>query len=141
MTVTAAIITAAINGNIRLHSDILYSFIIFRSGGKMQTKRFTKNDDSFICLNCGYEVPPLGYTSRNHCPKCLWSAHVDELPGDRASECGGSLEPVSAVTDPKKGYIIIHRCKKCGAIRRNKAARDDDINLIIKLTAKQVETP
>lgn len=30
---------------------------------------FEKKDASFVCLNCGYAVPPLGYSSRNH-----WSA-------------------------------------------------------------------
>ncbi|MBE6686769.1 MAG: RNHCP domain-containing protein [Ruminococcaceae bacterium] len=109
----------------------------------METKRFSKNDDGFICAHCGAEVKPLGYTSRNHCPICLWSLHVDENPGDRANECRGQMEPVSAVTDPKKGYIIIHRCTKCGAIKRNKAAHEakvqpDDIMKIIKLTAKQI---
>ena len=39
----------------------------------METKRFSKNDSGFICEHCGREVPPLGYTSRNHCPYCLWS--------------------------------------------------------------------
>lgn len=109
----------------------------------METKRFTKNDNSFICQNCGKEVEPLGYTSRNHCPFCLWSVHLDVNPGDRASDCGGLLEPVSAVPDPKKGFIIIHRCTKCGEIRRNKAAHEaknqpDDMKLIIALTAKQI---
>lgn len=109
----------------------------------MDTKRFSKNDSGFICRHCGKEVLPLGYTSRNHCPFCLWSLHVDENPGDRASDCGGELEPVSAVPDARKGYIIIHRCVKCGAIRRNKAAHEakiqpDDIGLILKLTAKQI---
>ena len=28
------------------------------------------------------------------------------------------------------------KCKKCGAIRKNKAAKDDDVDLIIKLSAK-----
>ena len=77
---------------------------------------------------------PLGYTSRNHCPYCLCSRHLDENPGDRASDCGGLMVPIEAQIDPKKGYILIHRCTKCGAIRRNKAARDDDINRIIALT-------
>lgn len=109
----------------------------------METKRFSKNDDSFICAHCGAEVQPLGYTSRNHCPVCLWSLHVDENPGDRANPCRGQMEPVSAVTDPKKGYIIIHRCTKCGEIKRNKAAHEakvqpDDIKKIIALTAKQI---
>ncbi len=110
---------------------------------ELEQKRFTKNDNGFICAHCGREVAPLGYTSRNHCPFCLWSLHVDENPGDRASDCGGGLEPVSAVPDPKKGYIIIHKCVKCGAIRRNKAAHEaktqpDDIGLILRLTANQI---
>ena len=38
--------------------------------------------------------------------------------------------------DSKKGYVIVFRCKRCGAIRRNKAANDDNMDLIIKLTAR-----
>ena len=107
----------------------------------METKRFTKNDSGFICAHCGREVQPLGYTSRNHCPFCLWSLHLDENPGDRASECGGQMEPVRAEPDPKKGFIITHRCTKCGALRRNKAAAEakvqpDDMGKLIRLTAK-----
>ena len=109
----------------------------------MEKKIFTKNDNGFTCKNCGFEVMPLGYSSRNHCPFCLWSLHLDVNPGDRASDCGGQLEPVSALPDPKKGYIIIHRCQKCGEIRRNKAAYDveiqpDDLRKIIALTARQI---
>ena len=113
---------------------------VFSKG--MEVKRFTKNDDGFVCAHCGKEVKPLGYTSRNHCPFCLWSLHVDVNPGDRANTCGGQLEPVSAVPDAKRGYIIIHRCVRCGELRRNKAAHEarvqpDNLSLIIKLTAKQ----
>lgn len=102
----------------------------------MDTKRFTKNDSGFICANCGYEVLPLGYTSRNHCPRCLCSLHLDVNPGDRASDCGGIMDPASAEPDPKRGYIITHRCRKCGALRRNKSASDDDVEKIIALTAQ-----
>ena len=108
----------------------------------METRRFTKNDSGFICAHCGKEVQPLGYTSRNHCPFCLWSLHLDENPGDRASDCGGQMEPDWAEPDPRRGYIITHRCTKCGALRRNKAANEaknqpDDIALLIALTAKE----
>lgn len=99
-------------------------------------KRFTKIDEEFMCENCGNEVKKLGYTCRDHCPKCLHSKHVDVNPGDRAEECHGDLEPISAQISPKKGYVIIYRCKKCRAIRKNKAAEDDNIDLIIKLTAE-----
>ena len=107
---------------------------LIRKELKMLDKRFKKNDSGFICENCKKEVLPLGYTSRNHCPFCLHSLHVDVNPGDRASDCGGLLVPVQALPDAKKGYIIVTKCKKCGAIRRNKSASDDDISLIIKLT-------
>jgi len=100
----------------------------------MEDKRFRKNDSGFVCANCGKEVSPLGYTSRNHCPFCLFSLHLDINPGDRASDCEGLLEPVRVEVDPKKGYVIISKCLRCGEIRRNKAANDDDINKIIKLT-------
>ena len=107
----------------------------------MEQKRFSKNDAGFVCGHCGAQVQPLGYTSRNHCPFCLWSLHADVLPGDRASECGGLMEPVSAYPDPKKGYVIVHRCVKCGAERNNRAAhraatQPDDLSLIIALTAR-----
>ncbi len=106
----------------------------------MDTKRFTKNDSGFICASCGFEVKPLGYSSRNHCPKCLCSLHVDVMPGDRANSCGGIMDPIRVETDSKKGYIIVHRCRKCGEIKRNKAAHEakeqpDNLSKLIKLTA------
>ena len=106
----------------------------------METKRFKKNDSDFICENCKKEVHPLGYSSRNHCPFCLCSLHVDIMPGDRANDCKGLLKPVKVELNPKKGYVIVHRCEKCGETVRNRAANDakdqpDDISLLIKLSA------
>ena len=106
----------------------------------MDTKRFQKNDNGFICRNCGKEVLPLGYSSRNHCPFCLCSLHVDILPGDRQNPCGGLLRPIRADVDSKKGYMIVHRCETCGETVRNRAATDaknqpDDLELVIRLTA------
>ena len=97
-------------------------------------KQFTKRDEEFICENCGKKVDKLGYTSRDHCPYCLCSKHVDCLPGHRKEECHGVLKPVQVELDSKKGYVIVYKCSKCGAIRRNKAAEDDDKDLLIKLT-------
>lgn len=95
---------------------------------------FTEIDEEFICENCGKKVPKLGYSCRNHCNNCLCSKHVDKNPGDRSEECHGLLEPIGVEISGKKGYVIIHKCKKCGAIRKNKAAEDDNIDLIIKLS-------
>ncbi len=100
-------------------------------------RKFTKIDEAFECENCGKKIEPLGYTCRDHCDNCLYSKHVDINPGDREETCHGLLEPIRVELDSKKGYVIVYRCKKCGAIRRNKAANDDNMDLIIALTARQ----
>ncbi len=104
----------------------------------MQSRNFVEIDEEFICENCGKKVPQLGYSCRNHCPYCLHSKHVDKNPGDREEQCHGDLEPVSLEIDSKKGYVIVFRCKKCGAIRKNKSAKDDNMDLIIDLSSKQI---
>lgn len=95
---------------------------------------FTVIDEEFVCENCGKKVPKLGYSCRNHCLECLYSKHVDINPGDRQESCHGLLEPIGVELSSKKGYIIISKCKKCGAIRKNKVAEDDNMDLIIKLS-------
>lgn len=99
-------------------------------------RKFTKIDEEFICDNCGFNVKKLGYTCRNHCPKCLYSKHVDINPGDRAEQCRGILEPIGVQLDSKKGYVIVFQCEKCRAIRKNKAADDDNMKIIIELSKK-----
>lgn len=94
------------------------------------TRRFLAQgkNTGFTCLHCGLEVPPLANGSyRNHCPYCLYSRHLDVNPGDRASDCGGVLEPVGVDYSAKKGWIILSRCRRCGEVRRNKAALDDPL--------------
>lgn len=107
---------------------------------QLEVKRFSKNDEGFTCAHCGKWVPPLGYSSRNHCPFCLWSLHVDINPGDRANPCRGQLEPISCEPDAKRGFIIVSKCRSCGEIRRCRAAlgaadASDDKELLIRLTA------
>ncbi len=94
---------------------------------------FKKLDSGFVCTNCGKEVSPLKYTSRNHCPYCLCSIHVDIDPGDRANDCKGLLVPTGIEYNSKKGYIVVHKCRTCGEIKRNKCAEDDDYNLILNI--------
>ena len=94
----------------------------------MSTRRFTVQgtNNAFTCAHCGAEVRPLQNGSvRNHCPACLHSRHVDVQPGDRASDCGGVMAPVGIEQSGKKGWVIVHRCLKCGHTGRNRAALDD----------------
>lgn len=54
--------------------------------------------------------------------------------GDREETCHGILRPIQVELSNKKGYIIVYKCDRCGAIRRNKSAEDDNNDLLIKLT-------
>lgn len=102
-----------------------------------QTSRFTMIDESFSCAICGEVIKPLGYTARDHCPHCLSSIHLDIFPGDRESGCKGVLVPIGIELN-KKGTQIVYKCKKCGMKKKNIAAKDDDADMIIKLSANPV---
>ncbi|MDR2527236.1 MAG: RNHCP domain-containing protein [Rickettsiales bacterium] len=93
-------------------------------------KVFQKKVENFICENCGEKVSGNGYT--NHCPKCLYSKHVDINPGDRLCECMGLMKPIDL--EQKNGkFIIVHKCVNCGFIRKNKVCENDDIfSMILK---------
>jgi hypothetical protein len=91
-------------------------------------KNFIHKNEGFICENCGEEVYPLRNGScRNHCPICFHSKHVDNVPGDRLSDCKGIMEPIDFEYRTKKGYMIIHKCKKCGKEQKNKMAFEDKV--------------
>lgn len=94
---------------------------------------FTKKKEDFACEKCGTEVKGTGYT--NHCPKCLWSKHVDIFPGDRLEDCGGLMEPV-IVEKEKGGWALTHKCIKCGQTKRNRVEDSDDFDEVIKLSKK-----
>lgn len=98
-------------------------------------KNFTMRDESFICEHCHEEVNPLGYTARDHCPNCLYSKHVDIMPGDRQNTCLGLLKPIG-IEKFKDTYKIIYKCTKCNQLHKNIVATDDDMDLIIKLSVQ-----
>jgi len=118
--------------------------VLRRARGREATARLRTNpiarDEDFECAHCGAWVPAHGRTARNHCPACLCSLHVDEVPGDRASECGGLLEPVGV--EMVGGHPVIgHRCRTCGAQRRVRAVLDgqmpDSWSRIAALSARE----
>jgi len=85
-----------------------------------------RTNEGFVCEHCGARVAPLaGGGFRNHCPRCLWSKHVDRVPGDRGAACKGLMQPLCIEPDAKRGWMILHRCVRCGIARRNRAALDD----------------
>lgn len=98
------------------------------------SKLFQKKVENFVCEHCGAEVVGDGYT--NHCPKCLWSKHVDVNPGDRAEKCGGMMRPAGILI--KKGeHLITHCCIKCGFTRRKRIEREDNFDEAVKISAER----
>ena len=95
-------------------------------------KIFTKNDNGFVCAVCGSNVPPLKYSSRDHCNKCLSSLHVDITPGDRQNNCKGILLPIGVIYKSNV-YTINYKCNKCGKLHNNKTAKDDSFEKILEI--------
>lgn len=95
-------------------------------------------DGAFICAHCHATVipPEAGTAQRNHCPHCLFSLHVDLAVGDRRSGCRGLMEPVGVWTKENGEWAIIHRCRRCGFLRANRIASDDDELRLFMLAAR-----
>jgi rubrerythrin len=98
------------------------------------SKRFQKRVEDFVCEKCGFAVKSNGFT--NHCPKCLYSKHVDVNPGDREANCGGLMAPVDFVKD-KTNYMLTHRCELCGFEKRNRLAPEDDFDKALEIVKKK----
>jgi ribosomal protein L37E len=93
-------------------------------------KLFQKNKEDFVCEKCGEKVIGDGYT--NHCPKCLWSKHVDINPGDRACACQGMMKPIKVEVE-KGEYLLTLHCERCGFERRKKVEKEDNFDEVVKL--------
>ena len=98
-----------------------------------------KKNEAFKCINCGKDVIPIDNgSSRNHCPFCLTSLHLDIVPGDRLNNCKGLMIAIGLEYNSKKGYQIIHKCSKCHHINRNKVAENctqpDNMDKLLELS-------
>ena len=93
-------------------------------------KAFQRRIENFACKQCGYQVTGDGYT--NHCPKCLWSKHVDNNPGDRRNACQGMMKPI-AVEKRSQNYYLQHQCGQCGVISKIKLRETDDYDQVLRL--------
>ena len=97
---------------------------------------FQRNKEDFICEHCGLAVSGTGYT--NHCPRCLYSKHVDIDPGDRGAACGGLMKPV-AIEGIVDSYMITQVCVSCGHMRRNGAQGEDYPESLIALAQQHAD--
>lgn len=110
------------------------------------TKNYYRNhacDETFTCKVCGRIVVPFGAGSehRNHCPNCLSSLHVDNIPGDRQADCGGRMEPIGVWVRKSGEWAIIHRCNRCGHLNSNRSAADDNPVKLMSIALKPLAEP
>lgn len=99
----------------------------------MNEKRFTMIDENFTCSVCGKTVEKLNYTARDHCNHCLCSLHLDNFPGDRSANCGGVLRPIDIEKGSKDKLKIVYKCDKCGTIKKNVMANDDNFDKVLEI--------
>lgn len=103
----------------------------------LDPKLFTRRAEDFLCGHCRAAVRGSGYT--NHCPRCLWSRHVDIHPGDRAAECGALMEPI-ALQRGRQGQRILHRCLGCGYEKPNRSQPEDDFEALLALARRSASS-
>ena len=51
------------------------------------------------------------------------------------------MEPIAVTVRTESRWVLIHRCTKCGRLRLNKTAGDDNVLLLMQLAALPLATP
>ncbi len=91
------------------------------------------NKIEFVCVNCGCEVPPqIDSSIRNHCPKCLYSLHVDIFPNDNANSCHALMRPIDAIENEGQLFLV-HKCTFCDKSSKGRVVIDDNYEVVIKI--------
>ena len=51
------------------------------------------------------------------------------------------MEPIAVTVRGENRWVLVHRCLRCGRLRMNKTAADDNVLLLIQLAARPLATP
>ena len=100
--------------------------------------------DSFTCKACGRLVVSDGARSGQPEPRPgrhLSSLHLDNEPGDRASDCGSVMDAVAVWVRKNGEWAVIHRCRRCGALSSNRVAADDSPMKLMSIAMKPLCLP
>ena len=135
----------AIDGNADLHAQLieylsgegwviesdaagkkLLRMLLDRSDKAQVRKNPIHLNETFACIFCGAEIPLPKGGIRDHCPLCLRSRHVDIVPGDRAAECRGRMDPIQF--ELVGGIVWIeYQCTACPHTYRVRAHDEDQL--------------
>jgi hypothetical protein len=51
------------------------------------------------------------------------------------------MEPIAVTVRGESRWMLIHRCTRCGRLRMNRTAGDDNVLLLMQLAALPLTTP
>jgi RNHCP domain-containing protein len=51
------------------------------------------------------------------------------------------MEPIAVTVRGERRWMLIHRCTRCGRLRMNRTAADDNVLLLVQLAALPLATP
>jgi hypothetical protein len=51
------------------------------------------------------------------------------------------MEPIAVTVRGERRWMLIHRCTRCGRLRMNRTAADDNMLLLLQLAALPLATP
>lgn len=90
----------------------------------LRTTKRQYRSETLTCIHCGYPFPrvAMGTRHHNHCPHCLWSQHLDVLPGDRRCPCHGAMQPIAVWIRNDGELALVHRCVRCSTLGSNRVA-------------------
>ncbi len=63
------------------------------------------------------------------------------MPGDRASDCCGAMEPIAVWARSGGDWAIIHRCRGCGHLQSTRIAGDDNELALVSLAVRAIGQP
>ena len=66
---------------------------------------------------------------------------MDNQPGDRSSPCQGKMEPISVWVKDASEWALVHRCNRCGVLKSNRIAGDDNEFVLMSLASKPIAMP
>jgi hypothetical protein len=51
------------------------------------------------------------------------------------------MEPIAVTVRGERRWMLVHRCTRCGRLRLNRTAADDNVLLLMQLAALPLATP
>lgn len=98
---------------------------------------------TFDCVRCGLTVSELGPhdRTRNHCPSCLHSRHIQDHIEGGPSDCRSRMTPISIAVLRNGDWMVIHRCTRCDELTSSPICPDDNQLILMRMAVRPLAQP